>query len=132
MNLIVKMFQLQLNIKKLINLILVTALLAIQLFNMFIFNSYGVIELDIRIINHQLIKSNNCTPSETLFTKKDIKELQNSFPYFEKQKYKHDYKFNIPNAKLLFTAINFNKDVFYFQEVADNNLIPRSPPQIFT
>jgi hypothetical protein len=126
------MFQLQQNIKKLINLFFVTVLLSIQVFSVFFFNRYGLIELYNRNINHQSIKCSNCNPSETLFTKKDTKELQNSFQYFENQKYKHVNKFSISSAELLFVGFILKKNEFSFQEVADNNLIPRSPPQNLT
>ena len=122
------MFKLTLHIKNFLNIVIIMILIIWQVLSVSLYHWYGVNELNNKIWNDQTIKINNDVHSETLFTSKNIKEIQNLFPYVEKQKYKHNSKYSIHCVELLLINLYTEKKEFYSQEVEDGNLIPRSPP----
>lgn len=123
------MFNLKFHIKNLLKIILIMVLILWQLLSASLFNGYGVNEQCGRNRNNNTIKIINDIHSETLFTIKDVKGTQNLFPYLEKQKYRHDTKYNLHQAKLLLIGCLIEKKEFYVNKVEKGNLNPRSPPQ---
>lgn len=123
------MFKRTLHIKNFLNIVIIMILIIWQIFSVSQYHWYGINDLNNKIRNDQTIKINNDVHSEALFTNKKIKEIQNLFPYAEKQKYKHDSKDNLHQAELLLLGCLIEKKEFHYQKVVKGILNPRSPPQ---